>query len=152
MHQDSLRLFWEHLDADREHLQRELSHLLLNPPYASKLSPRCSLWITLLHWTTLVSHHFLWMRTTELHQQWCWQKDWATHCFWLNSKGAIFQSVGSYLTTVNCPYRRAFQQRFLRLLSHFPSLASMAELSYIDMKVPLTVPCNKVRAGNVVYY
>jgi hypothetical protein len=43
MHQDSLRLFWEHLDADREHLQRELSHLLLNPPYASKLSPRCSL-------------------------------------------------------------------------------------------------------------
>jgi hypothetical protein len=51
-----------------------------------------------------------------------------------------------------CSYRRAFQQRFLRLLSYFPSLASMAELSYIDMKVPLTVPCNKVRAGNVVYY
>jgi hypothetical protein len=34
-----------------------------------------------------------------------------------------------------CSYRRAFQQRFLRLLSYFPSLASMAELSYIDMKV-----------------
>ncbi|CAK9201682.1 unnamed protein product [Sphagnum troendelagicum] len=46
-----------------------------------------------------------------------------------SAKGALSPATQSSLC------KRAFQQRFLRLLSHFPSLASMAELSYIDMKV-----------------
>ncbi|CAN5957919.1 unnamed protein product [Sphagnum jensenii] len=46
-----------------------------------------------------------------------------------SAKGALSAATQSSLC------KRAFQRRFLRLLSHFPSLASMAELSYIDMKV-----------------
>jgi len=149
MHQDSLRLFWEHLDADREHLQRELSHLLLNPPYASKLSPRCSFVNNPFALNNFGQPSFLMNENYRITPSIMLLTKRLSN--WLNSKGAIFQSVGSYLTTVNCSYRRAFQQRFLRLLSHFPSLASMAELSYIDMKVPLTVPCNKVCSGSVVY-